>query len=365
MFKKLLSIGLVITILSLQGCRTGSRDSGDEFGSLSVNSGNLIFKNVQAPQYIEGVTQERGHYQEIVQPLEVPAQYESLTPLENSKNYVMYENGRVSEEGKISVKPNPNDISNEMMLLLDFSGSIVDGGCQDENATCSQLIKQVERFIDKVVNQYNIALSIYYFNASDEIYPLDRTTKYPSSSIEDLKKAIEKLKDPVFMNQLQDYTYSTNLYGGIEKATQKLCLLSGCDNQDPSDELNLRSIVIFTDGKDSANIVSKDNMLNSLRKDKIEYYTMGIGQADKSVLQQISGSSNYFYSVDNFESIFSRILKTIEIKSNFFIISFCPSTKGGGSVDVKFLYDDHEGVKSIIPEQRVDLIDRDFACDIN
>jgi len=367
MFKKFLSIALVILVVSLQGCGASSRDSGDSnsISSSSINAGKLVFKDVKSPQYIEGVTQERGHYQEIVQPLEVPKQYESLAPLQISDNYTMYENGRVSQEGKINVIKSKNNFSNEMMLLLDFSGSIVDGGCEDENTTCSQLIKQVEVFIDNVVAQNNIALSIYYFNASNEIYPLDRTTKYPSTSINDLKNAIDKLRDPQFMDQLQDYTYSTNLYGGVEKATEKLCLLSGCDSKDDEEQLYIRSIVIFTDGRDSANVVSKSDMLKNLRKDKIEYYTMGIGEADKSVLQQISGRSNYFYSVDNFESIFSRILKTIEIKSNFFIINFCPSTKGGGSIDVKFLYDDQAGIKTFIPEQKVNLIDRDFACDIN
>jgi len=373
MFKRFLSISFIVTVLFFQGCGTSSRSSDEPVDNLSIENKSteiiekLTFENVKKPKFIEGETLERGHYREIIHPLEVPSYYTDLRILEENSNYTMYENGLVSEEGKLSVSKGVNDITNEMMLLLDFSGSIVDEGC-DLNTTCSQLIDNVKNFIDNVVLKYNISLSIYYFNASNEIFYLDRTTKYPTTSIYDLKNSIEKLRDPDFMEQLQEYSYSTNLYGALENATQKFCDMSGCDEDDESDELEelyVRSIVFFTDGKDTANVISKDKMLESLRKDKIEYYSMGLGEADPAILEEISEEKNYFYSVDDFNGIFNDLLKTIEIKSNFLVIDFCPSIKGGDSIDVKFLYDDKNGITSTIPEQKVDLIDSDFACDIN
>ena len=362
MFKKVSSIVLVLTILAFQGCRTGSSDRDDgglDSNSYSVESKDIKFNIIKNPTFIAGFDGEKGHYQLTVQSLTLPKEYEDLTPLTNSDNYTLYENGELSQEAKIQISKDTNDYSNEMMLLLDFSGSIVDQGC-GTGTYCVQLVDETEKFIDIVVSK-GMSLSIYYFNASENIYPLDQTTKYPTNSKDSLKAAINKLHDSEFMSSLQEYTYSTNLYGAIDTATQKLCSISGCDEDD--NKVHIRSIVIFTDGKDTANLISEDKMLNDLRRDKIDYYTMGIGDADKKVLENI-GLNNTFYSLDSVEEIFSSIVKAISVKSNLFLINFCPSSKGGGSVDAKFLYDDHAGVKGKIDNIIVKLIDKDYGCDL-
>jgi hypothetical protein len=263
----------------------------------------------------------------------------------------------------ISVQKSNNEVDNKILLLLDLSGSIIDGGCNTPGSTCSQLIDSAEDFITNVVNGGRFEVAIYYFNARKEIMPLSTQVEFPTGNITILKNAIEQLKDENFVSTyLKGYDYSTNLYGAVVKASEKICSWIDCNN---NQNFETGSVVIFTDGRDEANLVSKSKMLKSLRK-SIQYYTIGIGNADNKTLIDISGRAHHFESSENdIQSAFIEAYNDILYNSSFYKIDYCPSTQEG-TLRIKILFEDREnGIRAYTQEEKIRLEnDGDLRCDL-
>ena len=357
MFK---SIVLFSILLILSGC---GRTADDNSGLSVKSSGNLKFVTVQKSRFIPSGYTNGGHYQTVVRTVNKPEIYAQNDALEKAENYTLFENGKRKDESKITVQKSNNEVDNKILLLLDLSGSIIDGGCNTPGSTCSQLIESSEEFLANVVNGGRFEVAIYYFNARRDIMPLSSQVEFPTGNLTILKNAIEQLKDDSFIsNYLKGYDYSTNLYGAVIKAGEKICSWIDCSSDQ---NFETGSVVLFTDGRDEANIYTKKEMLKSLREN-IQYYTIGIGNADNRTLIDISGKAHHFEaSADDVQSAFIQAYNDILYNSSFYRIDYCPSTQEG-KLRIKILFEDREhSIRAYTQEEKITLEnDGDLRCDL-
>ncbi len=351
---------VIVLMLFATGCgRTADSDS-----SLGTTSGDLEFVTVQKSHFVSSNYSDTGHYQMVVKTLNKPDIYAIDDALEKAEYYALIENGKHKEESKITIQKSNNEVESKVMLLLDLSGSIIDGGCQESTSTCYQLIQSATDFVTNIINSGRFEIAIYYFNAKKEIIPLSSQTEFPTGNITVLKAAIEQLKDQAFVDRyLKGYDNSTNLYGAVVQSGDKVCSWIDCEDQN---SFEIGSVVIFTDGRDLAELVSKEEMLKSL-KSQLQYYTIGIGDADNKTLIQISGEAHHFEAdQDNIQSAFTQAYNDILYNSSFYRIGYCPSTLDG-TVRIKVLFDDTEHrIRAYTDEDKINLSDHpDFRCDIN
>ncbi len=358
------SIGILIFFILLSGCgRVGSKDNSiTTFGKKS--SGDLEFITVKKSHFVSTNTQNSGYYQTIIKTIHKPDIYASDDQLEIASNYSLIENNKHKEESKISILKSNNEVNSEILLLLDLSGSIISEGCSTPGSTCRQLINSTMQFIDNIVGDANsnFQMAIYYFNAKKEIMPLSKQTEFPTGNATLLKNSIKQLNNPQFIQQyLQGYENSTNLYGAVKQSGEKICDWIDCQNKS---SFEMGSVVVFTDGRDLADIISKKDMLKSL-KDNIQYYTIGIGDADNKTLIEISTKAHHFEaSQDNIQSAFTDAYNNILYNSSFYQINYCPSTQEG-SVRIKIFFDDKTNhIRAYTKEDKISLNNLDLRCDL-
>ncbi len=352
MFKTAL---LFLLLLTITGCgRTAATgDSGD-----TRSSGDLSFTTVQKSRFVSGDYSLGGHWQMVVQTRNKPEIYAEKDALENPAYYTLLENGVHKEESRVSVEKSNNEVDSKVMLLLDLSGSII-----DNSSTRDQLISSANAFISNVIQEGRYDIAIYYFNAKKEILPLSSQSEFPTANVTILKNVIEKLRDESFVERyLKGYDFSTNLYGAVEQAGDKICSWIGCENKS---RFEMGSVFIFTDGRDTAGLVSKQDMLKSLKPD-IQYYTIGIGDADNRTLAEISGKSRHFEaSAEDIQSAFTQAYKNLLYNSSFYKINYCPSTREG-TIRIKLFFNDPENkIRAYTEEEKIQIdAQTDIRCDI-
>ena len=356
MFKTLF---FTLLLLWINGCGRTPRHNAE---TSTKSSGKLEFVTVEKSHYVAGDLPGDGHYQMVVKTLNKPSVYAQNDALENPQYYTLYENNKHKEESIIGIEKSNNEVESDVMLLLDLSGSIIDEGCNTDGSTCNQLIRAAHAFADNIITNGNFKIAIYYFNAKKEIMPLTNQTEYPTANIDILDQAIDSLKDIDFVEQyLKGYDNSTNLYGAVKQSGERVCNWIGCEN---SETFKMGSVVIFTDGRDLADLVSKKDMLKSL-KNNIQYYTIGIGKADNKTLIEISGKERHFEASENdIESAFSQTYNYILYNSSFYRINYCPSTREG-TIRIKIFFNDRKNrIRTYTQEDKISIQNSDFRCDV-
>lgn len=346
-------------LLWISGCGR----TADNNNLSPTSSGKLKFVTVAKSHFVTGNSVDSGHYQTIIKTINKPEFYAQNDALEKEENYTLFENNKHKEESIIRIEKSNNEVKNNILLLLDLSGSILDEGCSEATSTCGQLVKAANTFVSNIINNGKFAIAIYYFNAKKEIMPLSDQTEFPTANPTILQNAINRLVTDTYFVQtyLKGFDYSTNLYGAVKQSGEKVCSWIDC-NDEASFEIG--SVVIFTDGRDLANLVRKSDMLRSLKKN-LQYYTIGIGNADNKTLIEISGEERHFEaSQDNIESAFTKTYDYIRYNSSFYKINYCLSTQTG-KVRIKILFDDKEhNIRAYTTEDSISVSDSDIRCDI-
>ncbi|OQX73897.1 MAG: hypothetical protein B6D59_04285, partial [Campylobacteraceae bacterium 4484_4] len=332
--------------------------------------------------------------------------YEILTQAKDSKNHLpvsgledaaftLYENGIKHDEAKIRVHEAPKEVENQILLLLDFSDSVI-GDCDQvqalyqrdtgryivqnveevkEDNLCYKLITSAEHFVDKTVDNGQ-KMAIFYFNSKVEITALvTSTTASTTGDVELLKQGLEKLYDPQFRRDNLEGYDSTNLFGAVIEATKTAChWVDNCnyDNYTPSKEidkskLQFASIVVFTDGRDQAQRETEDEMLDFIQRHNANfYYTIGLGDVNRKVLSQIGKDG--FEVADNLGELDTKFSQLGNILnawgSSFYRIEYCPAQQEG-KVDIRI------DVKDPVTGEYGSITDRitlpqgvDIRCDL-
>ncbi len=377
----------IIMIVLFSGCNRSGSDTGTGLSENSIipNGGKVLFDVISKSNTLvdlSGNFRDSGHYSMVYQ-----AKTENglipVSGLSNDSFYTMYENKQLVNESKLKVSQDSKTVSNKILLLLDFSGSIVDD-CKDVNASsnpenlCYQIVNSSKNFIDQIVTS-NQTMAIYYFNSKRKIQPLWQSPNgtYTTADTNSLKASLDKLYDAAWREQNLEGYNSTNLYGAVIDSTSVVCRwFDDCvEGQSSSigdgnqQKYDFATIVIFTDGRHTVGdaVAKKSEMLSLLPLYKRNYYyTIGLGDVDDAVLKAI-GQSGFLKATqtDRLDEEFNKLGEKLSAFANsFYKMDYCPAQQGG-LLDLRVHMDDKERRFGGDIEESVKLLDGiDFRCDL-
>ncbi len=381
---KILYLIIITSLLTTLGCKRA--DLSDDIKTNSA-SGKILLNIVSSTDTIKDQT---GHFSIIYQAKD--SNSKPISGLENAK-YSIYENGEKKSESRLYVSKDQKSASNNILLLLDFSGSIIQScdeidatydpttkqyiivnKAQLENNPCYKLITSAKQFVDKTVTNSQ-KMAIYYFNSKIKITALvTSTTASATNDKTALKQGLDKLFSKEFREKNLKNYLSTNLYGAVVEAIKTACNWVGVCDYDiykPEniniDSFNFASIVIFTDGVDQASIVTKEEMLEFISvHNSLYYYTIGLGDVDDQILREI-GKDSYMKASDTKEldKEFDMLADELNAWANsFYRIDYCPATqKGEVAIQIEVI-DDLRDLSGTIIENIILPDGIDFKCDL-
>jgi len=366
----------------------GCNRSADSSNSLSTTSNHYsggkvkfdIISKSNTLKDVEGNYRDSGHYSIIYQ-AKVARDDMPLSGLNDDDFYKMFENELHIDESKLRVTQDSKTVSNKILLLLDFSGSII-SDCDDINATndssnlCYQIVNSSKKFIDKIISK-NQTMSIYYFNNHTKPIPLSNNSDTTDDKIL-LKSSLDNLYDSSWREKNLKGFDSTNLYGAIKVAADEIvcdwfqdCIRgeSSSLNDTNKKHYDFATIVVFTDGKHTVgNNVSESELLSALSLYKRNYYyTIGLGEnIDDDVLKKI-GKDGFLKAAqtDKLDVEFDKLGERLNNFANsFYKIDYCPAQQSG-RLDLRIDVDDSDRKFYGIIKDSVDIEDGiDFRCDL-
>lgn len=378
---------LMVLLLVLSGCDRSGNDTGESLSPSSIlpNGGKVVFDVISKSNTLIDFTgnfNDRGHYSIVFQ---AKTEKESLplSGLVDESFYTMYENDLLINESKLKISQDSKTVSNKIMLLLDFSGSIVDD-CSEANAStspdnlCYQIVNSSKQFIDQIISE-NQTMAIYYFNSKNKIQPLWRSPNSidTTDDVDSLKASLDNLYSATWRAEYLEGYDSTNLYGAVIDATSVVCRwFDDCvegvssDNIDGNQQnYDFATIVIFTDGRHTVGDAQaqENEMLKILpHYARNYYYTIGLGDVDDDVLRAI-GSDGYLKATqtDKLDVEFNTLGEQLSAFANsFYKFDYCPAQQGG-LLDLRIKVDDKPRKFYGEIEEKVELLDGvDFRCDL-
>ncbi len=264
----------------------------------------------------------------------------------------LFENGsKDTSESKVQINSRENSVTNNILLLLDYSGSIV-----NNEDILNELKNSTKTFIENI-NEDRVKIAIYYFTDEKNITPI---IEEPLSK-EELDKALSNLDDPIRTGVI-----STNLYGAVIEATNIACdWVGGCEDKEiPEENNDFASIVVLTDGHDRAGRQKKETMTDLLKKQKefITYQAIGIGEnIDRDMIETISQLGGIYVEEFDVENIKKAFEDLVLWANSFYDIKYCLSRKKG-DVDIEIKIFDSNSSIGFIKEKNVES--EDASCDL-
>ena len=375
----------LLFVLFIFGCgRSADNTVSRELHSTGIPNGGKVSFNIilKSNTLIDAENKHlnKGHYSILYQ-AKSAKNGAPISGLNDDSFYTMYENGVHTDESKLRVVQDTKIVSNKILLLLDFSGSIIDDCDKTDTIDnpenlCYQLVNSSKKFIDKIVSN-NQKMSIYYFNSQRKPIPLSDNAS-PTDDRELLKSSLEKLYDPSWREKnLRGYN-STNLYGAIKVAVDDIvcdwfqdCIKGVSSNAKITDkkDYEFATVVTFTDGRHTVgNNISLEELLSDLALYKRNYYyTIGLGKrVEDKVLEKI-GRDGYLKATQTqkldveFESLGDKLNA---FSNSFYRINYCPAQQGG-ALDLRIDMKDKKRKFYGTIEDRVHLLDDIvFRCDL-
>jgi hypothetical protein len=237
-------------------------------------------------------------------------------------DFTIYEDGQtVSKFESKQVIQNP-EVAAVMytMLLVDMSGSITESGQAD------QLVDAAKSFAERVGKTQKVG--VYLFDGDPKIksvVPFTEAQGAVQGGLDGLRTY--KPKDP-----------STNLHGGVVEGVRELKQELDKDKR----PLKFGTLVVFSDGTDRANRVTRGEMKDELGKQDYEDYQMfavGVGaEIEKANLGDIGRDGTELANDQSkVKEVFDRIAAKIEQQTKrFYLLSYCtPARKGEHEVTVE------------------------------
>ncbi len=199
------------------------------------------------------------------------------------------------------------------LLLVDMSGSVVDGGAVET------LVQAVGTFTDRVESQQKLA--IYAFDGEADLHPISAFSDQAGSAKAGVNQlATFKPKDP-----------STNLNGAILSAIDELQTALSRAPQ----PLKFGTLVVFTDGTDRANRVPKADMEKRVHDTPFEVFAIGLGAEIKQEELDAIGKNGTAMAADKTAIVkaFDQVGAQVEARTrSFYLLSYCSPSRAGKHV---------------------------------
>jgi von Willebrand factor type A domain len=269
----------------------------------------------------------------------------------NADSFRIYEDGQLVSryESKQTILNPEVAAAHYTMLLVDMSGSVSESGN-------GEVIPQaVSAFTQRVERQQKVA--IYAFDGSPDLYPIMGFTDQPGSARAGVQQLGSfKPRDP-----------STNLNGAVVKALDELDSGLGKANQ----PLKFGTLVVFTDGTDRANRVSKSEMIQHIREKPFDVFAIGLGaEIKESELKEIGKNGTAMAADKNaVVKAFDDVGMSVDARTkSFYLLSYCsPSRAGQHQVRIEAVFRDAQGSAERTGSLQSDFDATGFApgCDPN
>jgi von Willebrand factor type A domain len=267
-----------------------------------------------------------------------------------SEDFKIYEDGdEVSKfESKQTIQ-NP-EVAAVMytLLLVDMSGSI------SESGEANNLVDAAKGFSEKVGKSQKVG--VYAFDGEEKIHSVVPFTEAQGSvqgGLEGLRKY--KAKDP-----------STNLHGAVVEALRELKKELEKDKR----PLKFGTLVVFTDGSDRANRLTRDDMNKEIADDKYKDYqklAIGVGaEIAKAHLEDVGKDGTELASDQaKVKEAFDKTAAKIDAHmKRFYLLSYCsPARKGEHEIRIEARTKNPDGSGSLEYKFKADGFGPPPDCD--
>ena len=260
-----------------------------------------------------------------------------------ASDFRLYEQGRndacfnpiSSSESFARISPNTQIFSNNTLLVLDLSNSVLESSLEELKSASTSFLNQV---LPEVENE-SVQMAIYWFDGEDELHLLQEAT----SSKALLTEAIAGIEPGISQDP------STDLYGAVIKSTEIAEELIADNLQDSF--VTAASIVLFTDGSDQASRYTEAEALRvvEIADPNISFYTIGLGaEIETDVLTAIGKTFSVIaQDKEELEQTFSTISDRVsQAASSFYLFEYCsPKRDGSGfnNLVIQLLQEDGQG----------------------
>lgn len=246
-----------------------------------------------------------------------------------ANQFTIYEQGRnddcfntiSSAESQARISPNSQVFSNNAVLVLDLSNSVLQSSLEELKSASTSFVNNV--MPNSETDSFRMA--IYWFDGEDELHLLNELT----SSATELVNAIDGITSEISEDP------STDLYGAVIKSTDIAENLIQESLQ--AEVIGAASVVLFTDGTDQASRYSEEAALKAVTdaNRNISYFTIGLGaEIDAEVLASIGKTASVFAgNKEELETTFNQISQQVSEQANsYYLFEYC-SPKRDGSGD--------------------------------
>lgn len=245
-----------------------------------------------------------------------------------ANQFTIYEQGRNDDcfntistsESSARISPNSQIFSNNTLLVLDLSNSVLSSSLEELKLASTSFIEAVM----PATASESVKMAIYWFDGEDELHLLNELT---SSRVE-LTDAVDGITDDISNDP------STDLYGAVIKSTDiasDLVKVSTADGK-----IGAASVVIFTDGTDQASRFTEEAALKKVNEANanISFFSIGLGaEIDTEVLTAVGKTASVFATnKDELERTFRDISEKVSERANsFYLFEYCsPKRDGSG-----------------------------------
>ncbi len=263
-----------------------------------------------------------------------------LTPA----NFTIFEQGRnddcyneiSSSEASGVISPNAQLFSNNTLLVLDLSNSVLSTSLQELKQASSSFISNVMPSVPTA----SFKMAIYWFDGEDVLHELEPLT----SNTQDLLDAIDGITDDISNDP------STDLYGAVIKATQIADDI--IDASDAQELFAAASVVVFTDGTDQAARYTEQEALAAVNgaDEDVSFFTIGLGsEIDEEILSAIGVTESAFASnAAELETVFNEISNGVAGQANsFYLFEYCSPKRDGSGMSnliIQVISGDRDGI---------------------
>ncbi len=271
----------------------------------------------------------------------------SPVPGLTADEFTIYEQGQNDDcfntisksEANSRISPNSQIFSNNTLLVLDLSNSVLSSSLAELKTASASFIENVM----PATTQESFKMAIYWFDGEDVLHELNPLTAEKA----ELTAAIEGITVDISNDP------STDLYGAVIKSTDIASNLLAESTK--GEKIGAASVVIFTDGTDQASRFTQEAAQKKVdtANPNISFFTIGLGtEIDTQVLTDIGKTSSVVANnKEELETTFNNISELVSRRaSSFYLFEYCSPkrsgdnnlaiqvTKGGvqGAVQTKF-----------------------------
>ncbi len=210
-------------------------------------------------------------------------------------NFVISENESPVDMNEVTMEmKGPEDLKVNMVLMLDYTGSMYYAGVGDEafprqpGDVLEEVKEAAAMFIDDLPPSYRVALMYH-----NDRQPLNRLIHPFSTNRESLKNALRLFTVPAQMHGTSD------IWDALVDATDRIVAEDATDTL-PYDDADIRAVLFITDGNDNSSTVASSAASSAAKDQRVRLYPLaysaGVGINYPNLIPLAEETGGHFYN---------------------------------------------------------------------